>query len=147
MEDQAPLLTSRELYHNEVMSIQRLSLTEERDLVSIARQGDATARNRLLESCLNYVAAVAWSYVCYLTTDDYLDIVGIGNLTLVEYLDRALTMANPPAYLRKTAKWEMFRYSYYRSKLIPHDSHDQIAPEVVFLTEAIAAVVQEEQPT
>jgi len=75
---------------------------------------------------LRYVAYIAWRYHPYARkSDDYLDIVGIGNLALVENVDKALEKPNPIAFLFASAKWAMIHYCCYRSSLIPHRCEKQ----------------------
>ena len=54
----------------------------------------------MVEACLWYVFRVAQKYAD-LPHDETLDFVGIGNLALVERVDRALGKPNPFAYLMK----------------------------------------------
>ncbi len=112
------ILTSEELYRSEVRQLPRLSIEEERELVRQARAGDAKAREALMTSCLNYVGFMAARYKCYVNHDDYLDLVGIGNLAVVEHLDRSLLKDNPCAYLRGIVKYTMLHYCFSHASLI-----------------------------
>ncbi len=57
-------------------------------------------------------------YTCYLEHEEYLDLVSVGNLAIVERLDRALTVENPVAYLNGVAKLAIRSYCYKHSQLI-----------------------------
>jgi DNA-directed RNA polymerase sigma subunit (sigma70/sigma32) len=116
--DQDVVLSSVEQYFNELAGLPVLSRDEEADLVRRARQGDKQAREDLLHSCLRYVASVTSRYSCYLEHEDYLDLVSIGNLAIVERLDKALSVENPVAYLYGVAKLAIRSYCYTHSQLI-----------------------------
>lgn len=116
--DQEVMLTSVEQYRSEVLRLPRLTQSQERDLVSRARSGDELAKGALIESCLQYIASVAWGYACYLRHDDYLDLVGVGNLAIVECVEKALAVNNPAAYLRGVAKLAMKLYCFKHAGLI-----------------------------
>jgi DNA-directed RNA polymerase specialized sigma subunit len=118
MAQQENVLTSLEQYRSEVLRLPRLTDSEERDLERRARLGDEQARQQLIESSLQYVASVAWRYVCYVRQDDYLDLVSVGNLAVVEGIAKALTAAKPGAYLRGVARHAIRRYCLARSSLM-----------------------------
>jgi DNA-directed RNA polymerase specialized sigma subunit len=117
MAQQENVLTSLEQYRSEVLRLPRFTDSEERDLERRARVGDEQARQQLIESSLQYVARVAWRYLCYVRQDDYLDLVSVGNLAVVEGIAKALTAAKPGAYLRGVARQAIRRYSLARSSL------------------------------
>jgi len=75
MAQQENILTSLEQYRSEVLRLPRLTASEERELEQRARLGDEQARQQLIASSLQYVASVAWRYVCYVRQDDYPDLV------------------------------------------------------------------------
>jgi DNA-directed RNA polymerase sigma subunit (sigma70/sigma32) len=113
------VLTTEELYQREVRSLPRLTITEEQELIRRARNGDTEARTALVQSCLNYVGFIAAWHARYVCHDEYLDLVGIGNVAVVEHVDEALTKENPCAYLRGCAKYSIIYYCFNRSSLIP----------------------------
>lgn len=118
MADQEIVLTSLQQYRSEVLSLPRLTESEECDLEQRARLGDEQARKQLIESSLRYVASVAWQYVCYLRQDDYQDLVSVGNMAVVEGIAKALTAKKPSAYLRGMARNAIRRYCFARSRLV-----------------------------
>ncbi len=118
MAQQENILTSLEQYRSEVLRLPRLTASEERDLEQRVRHGDEQARQQLIESSLQYVASVAWRYVCYVRQDDYLDLVSVGNMAVVEGIAKALTATRPGAYLRGIARHAIRRYCLARSSLI-----------------------------
>ena len=118
MADQEIVLNSFQQYRSEVLSLPRLTASEERDLEQRARQGDEQARKQLIESSLQYVASVAWRYVCYMQQDDYPELVSVGNMAIVEGIEKALTAAKPGAYLRGMARNAIRRYCFARSRLV-----------------------------
>jgi hypothetical protein len=118
MAEQENVLTSLEQYRSEVLRLPRLTDSEERDLEQRARLGDEKARQLLIESSLQYVARIAWRYLCYVRQDDYLDLVSVGNLAVVEGIAKALTTTKPCAYLRAVAWYAIRRYSLAHSSLV-----------------------------
>ncbi len=118
MAQQENVLTSLEQYRSEVLRLLRLTASEERDLEQRARLGDEQARQQLIESSLQYVASFAWRYVCYVRQDDYLDLVSVGNMAVVEGIVKALTATRPGAYLRGMARYAIRRYCLARSRLV-----------------------------
>lgn len=116
--DQENVLTSLEQYRSEVLRLPRLSASEERDLEQRARLGDEQARQQLIEAGLRYVASVAWRYVCYVQQDDYLELVSVGNMAVVEGMTKVLTARQPSAYLRGVARNAIRRYCLGRSRLV-----------------------------
>jgi len=113
------ILTSEELYQSEVRCLHRLTKEEEREIVKRAREGDEEARTILMKSCLNYVGSIAAWHARYVRHDEYLDLVGIGNVAVVERFNEALKQENPGGYLRGCAKYAIIYYCFNRSSLIP----------------------------
>src|SRR5260370_24691438 len=111
--------TTKELYRREVRVLPVLTRAEEQELVRRARRGDAEARTALIQSCLNYVGFMAAWHARDVYHDEYLDLVGIGNVAVVEHVDEALTRENPCAYLRGCAKFAIIYYCFNRASLIP----------------------------
>jgi DNA-directed RNA polymerase sigma subunit (sigma70/sigma32) len=118
LSEQDVVLTSVEQYLSELAGLPVLSRDEEAELVRRARLGDREAKESLLQGCLRYVASVTSRYACYLQYEEYLDLVSIGNLAVVERLDKALTVENPVAYLYGVAKLAIRSYCYTHSQLI-----------------------------
>ena len=57
---------------------------------------------------------------CYVQHDEYLDLVSVGNLAIVECFEKALTVDNPVAYLLGVAKLAVKAYCCKHSSLITH---------------------------
>ncbi len=112
------VLSSVEQYRSEVLQLPRLTRSQEAELVCRAQQGDKQAKDELIQSCLRYVSLIASRYVCYVQHEEYLDLVSIGNLAVVECLEKALTVANPVAYLYGVARLAIKSYCYKHSQLI-----------------------------
>lgn len=125
--DQEIVLSSVEQYRSEVLRLPRLTRSEESKLVYRARNGDTQAKEALIQSCLGYVACVACRYVCYMQHDDYLDLVSVGNLAIVECFEKALTVEKPVAYLLGVAKLAVKAYCCKHSGLITHQRGQQFA--------------------
>jgi DNA-directed RNA polymerase sigma subunit (sigma70/sigma32) len=118
LSDQEFTLTSVEQYLSEIARLPVLSRDEEAELVHRARLGERQAREALLQGCLRYVAYVTSRYSCYLQHEGYLDLVSVGNLAIVECLEKALTVDNPVAYLYGVAKLAIRSYCYTHSQLM-----------------------------
>jgi len=115
--------TNEEIYRNEVRCLPRLTLDEEQEIVNRAREGDKEAREQVITSCLTYVEFIAKRYERYLHHDDYLDLVGIGSLAVVENLERALLNDNPGGWLRSRGKYAIIHYCFTRANLIVRPDH------------------------
>ncbi len=137
----ADVPTIEELYRSEVRQLPRLSVEEEQELVRRTRAGDADARDDLITSCLNYVGFMAARYKYFVLHDDYLDLVGIGNLAVVEHLDRSLLRDNPCAYLRGVVKFTILHYCFSHASLITRPQ--QTAP---VYTVSLDTARSDEQP-
>src|SRR5437667_9539278 len=112
------VLSIVEHYCIEISHLPILTRSEEQGLVDRARLGDKEAKDALLQSCLRFVASVASRYTCYLEHEEYLDLVSIGNLALVERFEKALSVENPVAYLYGVAKLAIRSYCYTHSQLM-----------------------------
>src|SRR5579862_2699171 len=84
------LLTSEQQYTSEVMALHRLS--DEETIIERARNGDSAARQALIESCLPYILKVARRYTLLMPSpaDDFMELVCVGNLTIMNRFDYAL---------------------------------------------------------
>lgn len=92
-----------------------------------AQQGNTQARDDLILSVLNYVEYWASRFVhAYFWSCprlEYLDLVGVGNVEVVERVDEALTKECPWAYLASRAKYIMWNYCKRYRSLIVTPSH------------------------
>ncbi len=112
------VLTNEEQYRGITKGLPRFTRAEEAMLIAQARAGDNNAREQIIVGCLNYVGNLANWYKQYLFHDEYLDLVGEGNLAVVESFDTALLKENPCGYLRGVAKYTIIQYCYTRVNLI-----------------------------
>ena len=119
------ILTSAQRYRHEVSLLPRLTPEQEREVADRARAGDEQACTHLIENCLRYVAFIAAHYKRYIHHDDYLDLVGIGNLAIVESVKKALAMENPCAYLFVVAKAAIIEYCMTHASLITKSRYAQ----------------------
>ena len=118
MTQQSDVLTSIQQYRYELSLLPRLTQEEERALKDRASAGDEQARAGLIENCLRYVAFIAAAYKRYVHHDDYLDLVGVGNLAVTEYAEKAFSTENPCAYLFAVAKYAIVEYCMTHASLI-----------------------------
>jgi RNA polymerase sporulation-specific sigma factor len=127
--DFAIVRNSRALYIYELNELHsRLLPDEESQALALrACHGDADAKEQLITCCLRYVAKVAAYYAHFLPIphDEYLDLVSVGNLALVECFERAIHSPNPMGYLLAVAKKCIYRHCAYRAELItiPEKEH------------------------
>lgn len=127
MFNQSEILTNVQQYRYELSCLPRLTSQEENEISTLARAGGEQARARLIENCLRYIAFIAARYKRYVHHDDYLDLVGVGNLAVVEHVEKALTVDNPHAYLFAVAKCEIITYCMTRASLITRSRYTPIA--------------------
>src|SRR6266566_4030601 len=122
------VLTNEEQYRGITKGLPRFTRAEEKALIARARAGDQDAREQIIVGCLNYVGSLANWYKQYLFHDEYLDLVGEGNLAVVEAFDTALLKENPCGYLRGVAKYTIIQYCYTRVNLIvrPHKTSEMV---------------------
>ena len=118
------VLTSEEHYRSLTRNLPHLSREEEADIVQKARAGDKAAREQLITNCLTYVEFIAKRYKQYLWHDEYLDLIGIGSLAVVEHLDRALLKDNPSGWLRSRGKYAIIHYCFTHANLIVRPDHN-----------------------
>lgn len=80
-------VSAYEIYLKSMKNVVYLSAEEESDLFSKARQGDKSARDKIISSALHYVIKIAKSY----KPSDSLaleDLIGYGNMGLVKAFDK-----------------------------------------------------------
>ncbi len=118
------ILTSEEQYRILTRNLPRLSREEEADIVQKARTGDIVAREQLITNCLTYIEFIAKRYEPYLHHDDYLDLVSIGSLAVVENFSRALVKDNPSGWLRSRGKYAIIHYCFTHANLITRPDHN-----------------------
>jgi predicted DNA-binding transcriptional regulator AlpA len=94
-------------YRREVQALPRLTVEQEQALVERARQGDREALPAMVQGCLPYVLSVAARTASRYEHSACLDVVQVGNLALVEHVERSLSFPDPFGYLRKTARMRM----------------------------------------
>jgi DNA-directed RNA polymerase specialized sigma24 family protein len=117
------VLTNEEQYRGITKRLPQLTRQQELTVIERARTGDPAAREELIISCLNYVGGLANRYKQYLYHDEYLDLVGEGNLAVVTAYDTAILRENPCGYLRAVVKYTIIRYCATRASLIVRPEH------------------------
>lgn len=118
------VLTSEEHYRRLTRNLPRLSREEEAEIVRRAKKGDAEAREQVITNCLTYVEFIAKRYETYLHHDDYLDLVSIGSLAVVENFSRALVKDNPSGWSRSRGKYAIIHYCFTQANLIVRPDHN-----------------------
>lgn len=105
---------------------------EQRDaLIEQARAGDQEAQELLICSCLSFVFYRAWTYADLLRHDDPMDLVSVGNVAMVEALEKALWAANPIKYLISQGAYAIAHYVYHERYMIKRDKHKNVVtPDV-----------------
>lgn len=93
-------------YLAEVLAYPIPTYTQQELIIYQARLGDSEARQAMVTGCLLYVLTVARTFSLSHNVD-FDELLGIGNLVLVEKLDLALTKECPYPYLKACAKWAM----------------------------------------
>src|SRR2546430_16321866 len=103
-------LTALEQYRRDLQQSPRLTSAEEREVVDQAQQGQSTAKDQIVQACLRYIFAIASQLISRCSHTDVLDLVQIGNLTVLEHVDRSLEREDPFSFLRKTARMQMLAH-------------------------------------
>ena len=78
----------------------------EQQMIAQAQSGDQAAREAIIMECLAYVRSVAITLSLSYRVE-YEELVGMGNLILVEQFTTALTKDNAYAYLKGCVKWNL----------------------------------------
>ncbi|HYU72012.1 MAG TPA: hypothetical protein VEL31_04980 [Ktedonobacteraceae bacterium] len=120
-------LTAARLYEIELYNHSLLApsaLEEARGLASRARVGDAQAREDMIVACLRYVFHVGHGLALqHGITEMAADVVAVGNLSVMEHLEKAYDHVSPFGYLMTCAKGEMTRWAQQHSTIITVPSH------------------------
>ena len=103
-------LSSFDLYRNEVLLTSPARSYVADAVIRRARFGDAQAREEIITALLRYIMRVAMTFSKEDPKNDYVELVGVGNLAAVECLDVALLKKEPVAYLKGCIKRKM-KYS------------------------------------
>ncbi len=115
-------LTAARLYEIELYNHSLLApsaLEEARGLASRARVGDAQAREDMIVACLRYVFHVGHGLALqHGITEMAADVVAVGNLSVMEHLEKAYDHVSPFGYLMTCAKGEMTRWAQQHSTII-----------------------------
>ena len=114
---QLPDLSASALYHAETARLPRLTREQSRTLAQQARQGDEEARHALIVACMDYILLQAHN-ISSTRHPNQIDLAAVGNLKMVECLDKALLADAPVAYLLTVALREMQWYCLYHAPLI-----------------------------
>ncbi len=113
------VLTNEQQYRKETTNIVVLNHEQRKALLARAAQHDPSARTAIIESCLPIVASIARKHILLTGTSvEYLDLVQIGNLTLVESYEQALSKEEPFAYLIGCARFALYKYCSYHTTSI-----------------------------
>ncbi len=102
-------LSGSTLYSAELKRLPLLSRVEQHPLVTQARRGDQNAKDALVIHCLHWtVRKAARIYRQYHPRHlDLMDLVGVGNVEIMEKFDRALEKPDPVTFLLSSAAYEM----------------------------------------
>ncbi len=113
------ILSNEQMYRRDISSQSRFT-DERRDaLLARAANHDPSARTAILENCLPIVASMARKHIVLTGTHvEYLDLVQIGNLALVESYEQALSKDAPFAYLFGCVRFALFKYCRYHETSI-----------------------------
>jgi hypothetical protein len=121
-------------------------LLEQNKVIERARSGDSQSRESIITCCLPYVLTIAKSY-SLAHNIEFEELVGVGNLELVEKLDIALTKRNAYSYLKAIIKRSLYFYCLRNShdwELLDIDqSLEPIQPierDYTFLYDAVSSL-------
>ncbi len=123
--------TSYALYRYDVLNQPQVHLwpKEQQDaLITQARAGDQEAREVLLCSCLSFVFYRGWRYKDDIRHDDPMDLVSVGNLAMLEVLEKALYADNPIKYLISHGAYAIAHYVFYDGPMIKRGRRHEVTP-------------------
>lgn len=114
-------LTSFHLFLHDVLHQPRIHLwpqEEQEAVVARARAGDQQARDLLLCSCLSFIFHRGWRYKDDIRHNDLMDLISVGNLAMVEALEKALYADNPIKYLMSVGAYAITHCVFHNSPMI-----------------------------
>lgn len=115
------MLSSEQYYRQALAGLEEPTHEQEQALLQRVRQGDLLARDQLVTTVfLSYVHYWACRLLRYCRSHrlEYLDLIQVGNLTVVERLAEALDKENPIGWLRAMARYAMLAYCARYSSLV-----------------------------
>ncbi len=105
------VLTNEQQYRKETVHIVMVNNEQRKALLARATKHDPSARTAIIENCLPIVASIARKHILLTGTSvEYLDLVQIGNLALVENYEQALRKEDPFAFLIGCARFALYKY-------------------------------------
>jgi RNA polymerase sigma factor (sigma-70 family) len=128
--------TSFALFRHDVLNQPKVNLwpkEEQEALFEKARRGDKEARELLLLSCLSFIFYRGWRYKDEIRHDDPMDLVSIGNVAMVEALDKALYADKPIKYLISQGAYAIAHYVFHDSPMIKRDAYRNMVTPVTSL--------------
>jgi RNA polymerase sigma factor (sigma-70 family) len=128
--------TSYALFRHDVLNQPKVNMwsqAEKDALFEKARRGDTEARELLIRSCLSFIFYRGWRYKDDIHHDDPMDLVSIGNVAMVEALDKALDADNPIKYLISQGAYAIAHYVFHDSPMIKRDKHRNVVTPVASL--------------
>ena len=130
-----PMLTSSQQYRQELDLLEGATDDEMLALIPSIKQGNQQARDRFIERGLGYVQYWARKFFILYHWDlrclEYQELIGVGNLALVEYLDQAVQVENPISYLHSKAKFAMREYCGRGGGSVIATPHNRCSPHRV----------------
>jgi RNA polymerase sigma factor (sigma-70 family) len=153
-----PMLTSEQQYRKDVRflqiaeEVQQISKEEQQQIVERARKGDTQAQEAIILSlvpkCESLSRHYCRTYEWASARIEYLDLVQVGNLAILQALPRALASDDPYPYLYKVARYEISRYCMRYASLIttpqPHPFVNQGKPLPHVMMESLNKPYDEE---
>jgi hypothetical protein len=100
-------LSAQEQFFADLRALPRYTEEDRQRFATLACQGDRQARNAFVESMIPYIVKYASRLVVRFPHLTLLEIVQIGNMLLVENVDRSLWVENPCSFLLTRVKYEM----------------------------------------
>jgi hypothetical protein len=100
-----------QLYRQDIVDIpdwRGVPEEQRQEIIDQARQGDNTLREYIACSMLSTIIAYACRFQSSVT--DVMDLIGVGNLIIIEHMSDALQTPNPHGYLLNYASGEMKQY-------------------------------------
>lgn len=126
------LLTNEQCYSFQVNQLSLLTEQQQADLWEQLRQGDRSGKEQLLLSFLRYIKCVAATlYETYRWSSthlEYLEIVQVGHLALLEHVETAIEKPKPTGCLLTCVKFDMRDYCHRFQRAISTPEHETPLP-------------------
>lgn len=116
------ILTPETQYRHDIAQLPRRTEAERQALIEQARQGNEQARGEFVLTFAGYITSVARKYANITSAlsmrIEFLDLVQVGNLIVLERMENAFASPNPIGYLHKSISGAIITHCHLNKSLI-----------------------------